>query len=237
MRLFSSILIIIFFPASVLWSQNKVSDKKVIRILSFNILHGATTKGDFDLDTIASVITRTQPDLVALQEVDYKTKRAKQYDLVTELGWRTKMQALFGRAMHYDGGEYGEGVLSKYSLLSSRKVDLPYSPGHEPRTALEITLQLPSGDTISFVGTHFDHTRDETDRIAQAKKVDEVFSNNRFPTILAGDLNAEPGTLPITLLERNWLSAYDKRNITFTYPSNHPKKKIDYVLMYLKVID
>jgi endonuclease/exonuclease/phosphatase family metal-dependent hydrolase len=56
-----------------------------VKVLSFNILHGATTKGDFDLDAIARVIIEADPDFVALQEVDYKTKRAKGYDLVTEL--------------------------------------------------------------------------------------------------------------------------------------------------------
>ena len=47
-------------------------------------------KGNFDLDLIAKVIVDTDPDFVALQEVDYKTNRSNKYDLVTELGWRTK---------------------------------------------------------------------------------------------------------------------------------------------------
>jgi endonuclease/exonuclease/phosphatase family metal-dependent hydrolase len=61
-------------------------DKTTVRVLTFNILHGATTQNTFDLDTIASVIIAAQPDFVALQEVDFKTQRAHQYDLVTELG-------------------------------------------------------------------------------------------------------------------------------------------------------
>jgi len=100
-------------------------------VLSFNILHGATTKGDFDLDLIAKVIIDADPDLVALQEVDFKTNRAKKYDLVTELGWRTKMVPIFAKAMNYDGGEYGEGILSKYTFLQSRNIALPYTPGRQ----------------------------------------------------------------------------------------------------------
>jgi len=109
------------------------SDNKIVKILSFNILHGATTKGDFDLDAIAKVIIDAKADFVALQEVDFKTNRAKKYDLATELGWRVKMAPLFARAMPYDGGEYGEGVLTNYTILTSRNVSLPYSPGNEPR--------------------------------------------------------------------------------------------------------
>ena len=85
-------------------------NSRKIKILSFNILHGATTKGDFDLDAIARVIIESKPDFVALQEVDHKTNRAKKYDLVTELGWRTKMAPIFARAMYYDEGEYGSVI-------------------------------------------------------------------------------------------------------------------------------
>ena len=151
-------------------SQSTANSSRVVRVLSFNILHGATTRGDFDLEVIAKVIKEANPDLVALQEVDFKTNRAKQYDLATELGWRTKMASIFGRAMEYDGGEYGEGILSKFSFMQSSNFALPHSPGSEPRAALAITTLLPSGDTISFVGTHLDHLKNETDRIAQSEK-------------------------------------------------------------------
>jgi len=164
--------------------------------------------GDFDLDKIAKVIHDADPDLVALQEVDLRTNRAKKLDLATELGWRTKLLPLFGRAMYYDGGEYGEGILSKYSFLKSRKVDLPYTGDHEPRTALEIAVNLNEQDTIAFIGTHLDHTKNEADRIAQAQKINEVFSLNSHPTILAGDLNATPGSTPINLLEKHWSASY-----------------------------
>ena len=174
--------------------QSPIDSTRIVKVLSFNILHGATTRHDFNLDLIAQVIIDAHPDFVALQEVDFKTNRAKKYDLVTELGWRAKMIPLFARAMRYDDGEYGEGVLSRYSFLTTRNVALPFSPGNEPRAALEITTILPSGDTISFVGTHLDHLRDETDKVAQAKKINQVFSQNKYPTILAGDLNDIPGS-------------------------------------------
>lgn len=138
-------------------SQIEVDSNKIVKILSFNILHGKTTKGDFDLDVLAKLITDADPDFVAMQEVDFKVNRSKKYDLVTELGWRTKMVPLFARAMPYDGGEYGEGVLSRYSFVQTRNVALPHVAGEEPRAALEIITVLPSNDTIAFVGTHLAH--------------------------------------------------------------------------------
>lgn len=211
-------------------AQGEEANKKIIKVLSFNILHGATTRGDFDLDAIADVIIKADPDLVALQEVDYQTNRAREYDLTTELGWRCKMVSLFARAMYFDDGEYGEAVLSRSTILGSRNIGLPYSSGNEPRAALEITTVLSTGDTICFIGTHLDHTRDETDRIAQVKKINENFALNRFPTILAGDLNARPGSNPINILEEIWSASYNKESPAPTFPSKNPRVKIDYVM-------
>ena len=91
--------------------QTPVDSTRIVRILTFNIYHGETPDAEkkFDLDLLAQVIKDVNPDLVALQEVDFKTERARGYDLVTELGQRTKMAPLFGKAMPFDGGEYGEG--------------------------------------------------------------------------------------------------------------------------------
>lgn len=222
----------LFLIAAIGFSQTK--EPVTIKIMSFNILHGATTKGDFDLDAIAKVIIEANPDMVALQEVDFKTRRAKGYDLATELGWRTKLAPVFARAMKYDGGEYGEAVLSRYSFISSRNVTLPFSPGNEPRAALEVMTVLPTGDTIAFIGTHLDHLEDEKDRVSQTMEINRVFSTNKYPTVLAGDLNAEPGSKPITTLETLWTSAYDRQKVEFTFPSGKPIKKIDYVMFLPK---
>ncbi|MEN8137489.1 MAG: endonuclease/exonuclease/phosphatase family protein [Bacteroidota bacterium] len=234
MKLRTLIILAAVIISHTAWSQNAVDSSKIVKILTFNILHGATTKGDFNLDVIAKVIINANPDFVALQEVDFKTNRAKKYDLVTELGWRTKMSPVFAKAMSYDGGEYGEGVLSKYSFLQTRNVALPFSTGNEPRAALEIVTTLPSKDTIAFVGTHLDHLENEKDRIIQAKKINEVFSLNKYPTILAGDLNAIPGSTPINILEEIWFASYNKDKPEATFPSNEPIEKLDYVMFYPK---
>ena len=217
----------LFLTLNTLIAQNSIEEEITVRVLTFNILHGATTKGDFDLDKIASVIQNTNPDLVAMQEVDFKTNRARNYDLVTELGWRTKMAPLFGIAMPYDGGGYGEGILTKMPILSSRNVALPHSPENEPRAALQVLVQLESGDTISFVGTHLEHQETSTDRIDQVKMINETFASCKKPTILAGDLNATPNSEPISILKKYW-TASDQKG-TLTYPSDDPEIKIDYI--------
>lgn len=232
-----SFILFLFFLAGVAptaVSQEITDSSDIVRILSFNIYHGATMKGDFDLDLISGVIKAADPDLVALQEVDFMTRRARGYDLATELGWRTKRAPLFGGAMPYDGGEYGEGILSRYSFIATRNIALPYTGSNEPRAALMVTTVLPAGDTVIFIGTHFDHTGNEADRVIQARKVNELLSGVRYPVILAGDLNAEPGSTPILILEELWGKAYDVAAPPPTFPSDASEKKIDYVMYYPK---
>ncbi len=208
-------------------SQSPVDSSRVIRVLSYNILHGETLKGDFDLDRIAQVIKSVNPDLVALQEVDFFTNRVGNIDLATELGLRTGLAPLFGQAMPYDGGEYGEGILSRFSFLSTQNHALSAQQGKEPRAALEVNVILKSGDTIRFVGTHLDHTG-ETDRITQVKQLNQYFTKDSRPTILAGDLNARPESETMAILFTEWTKSFSEDIPTI--PSTDPKVKIDYVL-------
>jgi endonuclease/exonuclease/phosphatase family metal-dependent hydrolase len=228
---FLTIFSAILFSTRFCFAQENNSPEITIRILTFNILHGATTKGDFDLDKIASVIKNVNPDLVAMQEVDFKTNRAKKYDLVTELGWRTKMAPLFGIAMPYDGGGYGEGILTKMPIIASENFPLTHSPENEPRTALQVLVELPSGDTICFIGTHLDHLESDADRIKQTKHLNKLFPNKNYPTILVGDLNDTPQSLAIKILKTKWTDSFGD-NPEFTFPSNQPNRKVDYILYH-----
>ena len=144
------------------------------------------------------------------------------------------MIPLFGRTMFYDGGEYGEGILSKSTFIKSRLVKLPHLDNYEPRTALEITTIIGSNDTISFIGTHLDHVEGDTNRIMQAKEINRAFSSNKYPTILAGDLNDIQSSNTINILETFWTSAYNKNNYEYTFPSNKPNEKIDYIMFMPK---
>lgn len=221
-----AVIIGLFFHIET--SAQAVDSSRIVRVLTYNILHGKTLKGDFDLDLIAKVISEAKPDLVALQEVDYQTNRARKYDLVTELGWRTKMSPLFARAMPYDGGEYGEGVLSKYTFLTSKNHPLPYTEGKEPRAAAEIQVKIKSGDLVRFVGTHLDHEKDPHNRFIQAQELNRVLTKDDMPSILVGDLNETSDQKGMQLLFQEWQRSMP--DDAYTFPSDKPIKKIDYVL-------
>ena len=100
--------------------------------------------------------------------------------------------------------------------------------GKEPRSALEINIIIKSGDTVRFVGTHLDHTSDSTDRINQANQLNDLFTNNDKPTILAGDLNAVSDSDVMRILFEKWNKTYFSDIPTI--PSDNPTKTIDFIL-------
>ncbi|OHB77421.1 MAG: hypothetical protein A2Z25_01250 [Planctomycetes bacterium RBG_16_55_9] len=200
-----------------------------VAVLTYNIYHGEDANGGSNLDAVARIINSLKPDLVALQEVDNKTTRVKGLDLTAELSRRTGMRGIFGKAMDYAGGEYGEAVLCRHAVLEIKNNPLPHTPKAEPRTALEVRVELPGGEKIAFVGTHLDHVRDQTDRMMQARRIEELYADYELPIILAGDLNAVPGSDPINLLCRQWTCA-DQNDPQPTHPSTGPKRKIDYIM-------
>lgn len=202
-----------------------------VRVLTYNIHHGEGTDGVFDLPRIAQVIRDHNPDLVALQEVDDRTTRASGVDQAAELGRLTGMHYVFGKAMDYAGGGYGEAILSRYPFIETRNHGLPFSPGHEPRAAIAAVVRIGTGGPdLIFVGTHLDHTRDPADRIAQARRINGSFvRENGPPTVLAGDLNAAPGSGPMNLMLSYWTDASGGSPAP-TIPVVSPNRRIDYVL-------
>ncbi|MFW5916043.1 MAG: endonuclease/exonuclease/phosphatase family protein [Bacteroidota bacterium] len=226
--LFLLILFVNYVPSS---GQNEQGQKVTLKVMTYNILHGATVKNDFNLDTIASVINKADPDLVALQEVDFRTGRVHQMDLALEMAKRTDLTPFFGKAMDYDGGAYGEAILSRFPAESMELYHLDYSEGHEPRAALQVEIEPGNAERFYFIGTHLDHTEDPADRIAQAKNLNHILSELDKPAILAGDLNAIPGSRPIDILLEQWTMTADTPSEP-TYPSGSPERKLDYIMYH-----
>jgi endonuclease/exonuclease/phosphatase family metal-dependent hydrolase len=223
-------LLLLFFISTVANSQEIGQEKTVVRVLTYNILHGATTNRDNDLDVVATVINELKPDIMTLQEVDYRTNRVQKRDISTELALKTQMSSIFAKAVNFDGGEYGQSIFYRGSFIETGKIDLPGAPDKEPRIAVTAKIILPAGDTIQFIGTHLDHVATSTDRPKQATKINSLLKNDKIPTILAGDLNDVPGSETIRIFEEQWTSTYDNEAPAFTFPSHAPDRKIDYIM-------
>jgi endonuclease/exonuclease/phosphatase family metal-dependent hydrolase len=202
---------------------------QVIKVLSYNIHHAENMKGEVDIQGIANIILATNPDLVALQEVDSSTNRVKTANQLKQLAEATGMYIYFGKAMEHDGGGFGNGILSRYPIEKSYSIALPAKGnGSEPRNAAVITVKLPGDSLLQFASTHLDHLEDPADRLAQSALLNQHFAANQLPVIIA-----LPPSKEITSVKNIFLDATEK--LGPTWPSDKPTQKLDYVFLANKL--
>ena len=223
---------------SVLLTQTRAAhgaEPQELRVLCYNIHYGQGTDGEYNIERLAAVIKSTKPDLVALQEVDVGVKRSGHIHGAQRLGELTGMSVRFGPTQHYEGGLFGNAVLTRFPITDVAIHPLPYTESTPdrttyPRGAIVVTVTAPGNAPLRFISTHFQHNVAE-DRLAEAKQINRLFANDddSIPTILAGDFNATPDSAPITELMTKWVHAIDKEAAP-TAPSKNPRSRIDYIV-------
>jgi len=205
-----------------------------VTVMTYNI-YGARRGGITvaQLQAIADVIKRADPDIVALQEVDKNTNRnAANGDIAKKLGELTGMAHFFAKAMDHDGGEYGDAVLSKLPIKEKKGHDLGVVPelGGEPRSAACILVEK-DGKEFYFVSTHFDHLQDDRNRVKQANDFVALAKTLGKPVIVGADFNAQPNSRPMNVLRTHFAYGCPDGNCDqFTFSTENPRTTIDYLI-------
>ena len=178
---------------------------------------------------IAGVIRSAEPDLVALQEVDQDTHRTGGVDQPAELARRTGLHVAFGSNLSYEGGGYGNAVLSRLPIKRHRNHAIPSFDDGEQRGVLEAEVELPGGQRLVLLATHLDHRGDDHERVASAEFIARLAAAHpQLPLLLAGDLNDTPGSTTMRVIEQTW--SLPPGEPLATIPSARPLRQIDYVL-------
>jgi len=236
--LLSVILLVVGSVGCSQQTGNPAQQKQRITVLTWNIYHGEShyQPGTSNLEAIARIINEYQPDLVALQEVDNQTQRTADFnqgvrkDLVQELAALTGMHGYFGKAMDYDGGGYGEGILSRQPANPIIH-PLPIPQGGEPRVLLSIQHILPDGRSITFAGTHLCHEF-EANQMAQIKAITRFMDKTGGPVVLAGDFNFTPEHAPYAIINNTMHDAALIYGTTeATWPYHAPAERLDYIFV------
>ncbi|MBJ06602.1 MAG: endonuclease [Verrucomicrobiaceae bacterium] len=197
-----------------------------LRLVAYNIKHGRGMDNKVDLGRVAEVLRGLNPDLVALQEIDWDCSRSGEVDQAAALGKLLGMKHSFGKFMNFQGGQYGLAVLSRFPIQKAIRHQL--APGAEPRCALEIIIRpAESAPLLSFVSIHNDWTR-EPFRVAQVNDLIRGLAERRHPVVLAGDFNAEPGADSLLRLVKAGFTFLAKENNAKTFPAPDPRIEIDY---------
>lgn len=186
------------------------SATNTIKVMTYNTHHcNAPAKpGVIDVDSIAAVIKRENPDIVALQEIDVNTARSGKINQATATASKAGYESFyFAKAIDFDGGGYGVAILSKYRLSKTVTHHLPTdeTTGGEPRVLATAEIQLPNGKTLQFACTHLDAQKSDVNRLMQIKEISRLTSASPVPLIIAGDFNATEGSDVINMLDQDFI--------------------------------
>ncbi len=206
-----------------------------LHVMTFNTQHckNYLTKA-IDYERMAEAIRECRPDIVALNEMRDRGLADGYDDQVGILAERTGLLGLFAEAIRLDGANpYGNGLLSRFPILSAEIIPIPspaqkrYDGYYEDRCLLKATVAL-EGEELTVLAVHVGLNPDEAERA-----IDTILKNlPKKRCVLMGDFNLTPESpylLPIR--ERMRDAAALIEGSAFTYPSDAPKKKIDYIFV------
>ncbi len=206
---------------------------KPLKIMTFNTQHCSNfLTGRIDYTVMANAVKKYSPDIVGLQEMRGKGE-SDGYDAQVEILSELCGMPYFFFAKAIDVGKdnpYGNGILSKIPIAAAEAVPIPdpsprkYDGYYESRCLLKARLE---GD-LTVIVTHFGLNPDE-----QENAVNTVLSNiEPERCVLMGDFNADsdnPVLAPIR--ERLTDTEIALTGEKFTFPSDTPTKKIDYIFV------
>jgi endonuclease/exonuclease/phosphatase family metal-dependent hydrolase len=199
--------------------------------MTYNIHHGEGLDGRVDLLRIAQLIRAEGADLVALQEVDKGVARTARRDFPAELAALTGLTCVFSNNFPYQGGEYGNAVLTRFPVVrwTNRHYQM-LRPG-EQRGILQLVLNV-HGREVVLLNTHIDYRPDDVERWANVSEIEELARQYaRRPIILCGDFNDTPTSRVCRRLAETFDDCWPLagRGDGFTIPAADPRRRIDYV--------
>lgn len=215
-----SILIANGASARTTYNEGQTPIKKdTLTVMSYNVHNCKSMSGQFDIESIARVINKQNPDIVAVQELDSMTTRHPKF-VLAEIARLTNLTPTYLPTINYSGGKYGIGLLTRNKPQAITKIHLADSS--EPRGIIVAEF---SGYTM--MATHLG--LGENDRLAQIDTIQRLTPNCIKPVLLAGDLNFTPESEAFVKLAKDFKPLNDITEKTF--PADNPKVAIDYIMI------
>jgi endonuclease/exonuclease/phosphatase family metal-dependent hydrolase len=146
----------------------------------------------------------------------------------------TGMQHVFGKNIDYQGGEYGNAILSRFPILQSKHTRYRVSISGEQRGLLAAVIDVP-GQEVLLLNTHLDFKKDDQERLANVAEAIEIVTDReaKRPLIFCGDFNAPPDSPTHKALTKVLADCWPLagEGPGFTIPVQFPAARIDYLFI------
>ena len=216
-------------------------NKPTLRVATYNIGKNEASDNVSDFTALNSAINKINADIIAVLEVDNKTQRSHKTDQLKTIADANKMHYAFGKALDFDGGEYGLGLLSKYKILHSQVIKLP-SGNAEQRVVLLAQVEVPGFDTAPIIMvTHLDWQKDPAIRTGQVRTLLDL-SIGDAPSdfkdiasavkILAGDFNSTHEEQPLKEIRYFFNEVSKPGTDNRSWPAINPAIDIDHIFTF-----
>jgi len=225
------IFVLVLLFLSAIFPQSDSS--KIIRVMTYNIHHGEGIDNVIDISRIAQLILDNNIDIACLQEVDKEVERTNKIDIPKLLAEQTGMNYSFHKNINYQGGEYGNCTLSKYPIVRDTNHHFTMLREGEQRGLLQSVINF-EGFIIAVMNTHLDYRADDAERILSVERIiEEAKKYSGMPIIICGDFNDIPESRTYLKMTDEFIDAgkYLDSDDCFTYPTEKPEKRIDYVFL------
>jgi endonuclease/exonuclease/phosphatase family metal-dependent hydrolase len=203
------------------------------RVMTYNVHSCVGTDGKLDVQRIAEVIARAEPDVVALQELDVCQSRSGGVNQPEWLAAQLNMRAHFTAARACDEGHYGNAILSRHPFAVLSEGGLSRRRGEE-RAVQWLKLSI-DGQPVSVMNTHLSiHFRERLLQIDQLLGAEWLAKSERdVPLVVCGDLNSSQFSPVYRRLSRDLADVQQARGARAraqaTWPSRLPFLRIDHV--------
>lgn len=216
-----------------------------LRVMSYNILHGAGTDGVFDLSRTAAAIRAEHPDVVGLQEVDQTWDvRSNFVDEPAALAKALHMHAFFGPI--YDlppltagapDRRYGVAILSRYPIVHAVDHEITRLSTQDPNPVPALAPGFPEaviavrGALVHVFDTHLDYRADPSVRQLQVADTVRIMRAAGGQQVLVGDFNATWDAPELAGLHDILIDSWSATGQSGgeTYPAEAPDTRIDHV--------
>ncbi len=216
-----------------------------LKVMTLNMAHSRgdgfhqllqnTQTAEANLDTIAALLNRQKPDIIALQESDGPSFWSGNFHHIEHLA----KYAAFDRYVHGEhakgpGLSYGTALLSNLELQDPLAVTFDPSLSPVPKGFVVATITWPEKPypQIDIASVHLDFLSESTRR-KQALELIETLQTRRRQMVLMGDFNTEwereKSALQFIAQELS-LKAYDPSDDDLvTFPKRNAR--IDWILI------